>query len=72
MTAVRPARRYFVLSAIALALTFAEAASASVRVPLSGWNWGNPTPQGNDLRAIDFIGAAWLRGRQRGHRAAHR
>jgi photosystem II stability/assembly factor-like uncharacterized protein len=57
MTAVRPARRYFLLSAIALALTFAEAASASVRVPLSGWNWGNPTPQGNDLRAIDFIGA---------------
>jgi photosystem II stability/assembly factor-like uncharacterized protein len=23
-------------------------------VPLSGWNWGNPAPQGNDLRAIDF------------------
>ena len=31
-----------------------SAASASVRVPLSGWNWGNPAPQGNDLRAIDF------------------
>ena len=57
MTAVRPARRYFVLSAIALALTFAGTTSASVRVPLSGWNWGNPTPQGNDLRAIDFTGA---------------
>ncbi len=31
-------------------------AAASVRVPLSGWNWGNPAPQGNDLRAIDFLG----------------
>ncbi len=28
--------------------------SASVRVPLSGWNWGNPAPQGNALGAIDF------------------
>ena len=27
-----------------------------MRVPLSGWNWGNPTPQGNDLKAIDFLG----------------
>jgi photosystem II stability/assembly factor-like uncharacterized protein len=39
----------------ALFTVYAGASAASVRVPLSGWNWGNPTPQGNDLRAIDFL-----------------
>ena len=61
MTAALPVRRYFALGAAALAMTLAlagvQATSASVRVPLSGWNWGNPTPQGNDLKAIDFVGA---------------
>lgn len=40
----------------ALLAILASASSASVRVPLSGWNWGNPTPQGNDLKAIAFLG----------------
>jgi photosystem II stability/assembly factor-like uncharacterized protein len=35
---------------------FASASAASVRVPLSGWNWGNPAPQGNALKAVDFTG----------------
>ncbi|MDQ1725136.1 MAG: hypothetical protein QOG52_2164 [Frankiaceae bacterium] len=38
----------------ALLTVFAGASAASVRVPLSGWNWGNPAPQGNALTAIDF------------------
>ncbi|MEA2150793.1 MAG: hypothetical protein QOD69_2623, partial [Solirubrobacteraceae bacterium] len=38
----------------ALVTLYAGAAAASVRVPLSGWNWGNPAPQGNALGAIDF------------------
>lgn len=29
--------------------------SAAVNVPQSGWSWGNPTPQGNSLTAIDFM-----------------
>jgi len=41
--------------AVALVTLIAAAAAGSVRVPLSGWNWGNPAPQGNDLRAIDFL-----------------
>ena len=40
----------------ALLAVFATASSASVRVPLSGWNWGNPAPQGNALKAVDFVG----------------
>jgi photosystem II stability/assembly factor-like uncharacterized protein len=39
----------------ALLVVLATASAASVRVPLSGWNWGNPAPQGNDLKAIDFL-----------------
>jgi photosystem II stability/assembly factor-like uncharacterized protein len=43
------------LAVVSLA-AFASASSASVRVPLSGWNWGNPAPQGNSLKAVDFTG----------------
>jgi photosystem II stability/assembly factor-like uncharacterized protein len=43
------------LAAVLLAV-FATASAASVRVPLSGWNWGNPAPQGNALKAVDFTG----------------
>src|SRR5256885_16796597 len=39
------------------ALALAPAASAQVSVGHSGWNWGNPQPQGNTLRAIEFAGA---------------
>jgi photosystem II stability/assembly factor-like uncharacterized protein len=48
------------LTLAALAATFACAllaglGSASVNVAQSGWSWGNPTPQGNTLNAIDFV-----------------
>jgi photosystem II stability/assembly factor-like uncharacterized protein len=39
----------------ALLAALATASAASVRVPLSGWIWGNPAPQGNDLKAVDFL-----------------
>ena len=32
-------------------------APASVQVGSSGWQWGNPLPQGNTLRSISFAGA---------------
>ena len=32
-------------------------ASASVQVGSSGWQWGNPLPQGNAVRAMSFAGA---------------
>ena len=31
-------------------------ARAAVQVSQSGWQWGNPTPQGNTIRAMDFSG----------------
>lgn len=40
----------------ALALGSAASADAAVNVSQSGWQWGNPTPQGNTIRAIDFNG----------------
>src|SRR4051794_123125 len=46
------------LSVAALALIGATAAqSKDVTVGHSGWNWGNPQPQGNTLRAVEFKGA---------------
>jgi photosystem II stability/assembly factor-like uncharacterized protein len=33
------------------------AAPANVQVGSSGWQWGNPLPQGNTLRAMAFAGA---------------
>ncbi|MDX6678304.1 MAG: hypothetical protein QOE31_2356 [Solirubrobacteraceae bacterium] len=56
MTMLSHGRKAIALTTAALTLGCAGAASAAVRVPLSGWNWGNPTPQGNDLKAIDFLG----------------
>lgn len=41
----------------ALIAAFAAVAPGSVTVPQSGWSWGNPAPQGNTLRSIDFVGA---------------
>jgi photosystem II stability/assembly factor-like uncharacterized protein len=34
----------------------AGTADAAVQVSQSGWQWGNPTPQGNTIRAMDFSG----------------
>ena len=32
-------------------------AQASVGVGQSGWSWGNPLPQGNEIDSLDFAGA---------------
>src|SRR6476659_2378060 len=47
-----------VVAALALAV-FASvtAQAADVTVGHSGWNWGNPQPQGNTLRAVEFQGS---------------
>ncbi|MEA2467699.1 MAG: hypothetical protein QOJ57_1825 [Thermoleophilaceae bacterium] len=51
-------RLAFVPSLVALALFSASAAQAAdLTVGHSGWNWGNPQPQGNTLRAVEFAGA---------------
>src|SRR3954469_19805697 len=51
-------RLMLVLSVAALALIAAASAqSKDVTVGHSGWMWGNPQPQGNTLRAIEFEGA---------------
>src|SRR3954469_13826963 len=44
------------LSLAALALG-GTALADDVTVGHSGWNWGNPQPQGNTLRAVEFKGA---------------
>jgi photosystem II stability/assembly factor-like uncharacterized protein len=48
--------RRFILVAL-LAAVSAPAAHAGVRVGHSGWEWSNPLPQGNTIRALDFAGA---------------
>jgi photosystem II stability/assembly factor-like uncharacterized protein len=45
------------VAALALVPALAGAQAADVTVGQSGWNWGNPQPQGNTLRAIEFAGA---------------
>src|ERR671912_103616 len=47
--------RLRVLLPLAL-LAFASPAQAAVGVGHSGWQWGNPQPQGNTLNAVDFAG----------------
>jgi photosystem II stability/assembly factor-like uncharacterized protein len=42
-------------AALTLAVACANVADAAVQVSQSGWQWGNPTPQGNTIRAMDFI-----------------
>src|SRR4051794_27225836 len=42
--------------AAALLAVVPALAPASVQVGSSGWQWGNPLPQGNTLRAISFAG----------------
>ncbi len=55
MSFKRLGQRSGVLAA-ALLVVLATASAAAVRVPLSGWFWGNPAPQGNSLKAVDFTG----------------
>src|SRR4051812_45415829 len=43
------------LGAVCAAAALAAPAGAAVQVSQSGWFWGNPTPQGNTLRALDFL-----------------
>lgn len=47
------------LTAAAIATTGATAipAAANVQVGSSGWQWGNPLPQGNTLRSASFAGS---------------
>ena len=42
-------------AALSLAAACSQTAEAAVQVSQSGWQWGNPTPQGNTIRAMDFI-----------------
>ena len=42
-------------AALSLAAACPNPGSAAVQVSQSGWQWGNPTPQGNTIRAIDFV-----------------
>src|SRR5436305_489781 len=50
-----------VLAVLTLGLAVFVAAigaqAADVTVGHSGWNWGNPLPQGNTLRAVEFDGS---------------
>jgi len=46
-----------VLAVAMLIATCGTAAAGTVRTPLSGWSWGNPSPQGNALNAVEFSGA---------------
>jgi photosystem II stability/assembly factor-like uncharacterized protein len=43
--------------AAALLAALPALAPASVQVGSSGWQWGNPLPQGNTLRSMSFAGA---------------
>src|SRR6185312_6602269 len=38
-----------------LCMAFACPAGAAVQVSQSGWQWGNPAPQGNTIRAIGTL-----------------
>ena len=46
------------LVGLLFAAVFAASASAAggLSVGHSGWTWGDPSPQGNDLRSVEFIG----------------
>jgi photosystem II stability/assembly factor-like uncharacterized protein len=46
------------LAAAVLAALPAAPAGANVQVGASGWQWGNPLPQGNTVRAMSFAGGA--------------
>ena len=43
-------------AALLIAAALIQGAGAETTVGQSGWNWGNPQPQGHTLRALDFAG----------------
>ena len=43
------------LGAACAAAALSAPVHAAVQVSQSGWQWGNPTPQGNTIRAMDFV-----------------
>jgi photosystem II stability/assembly factor-like uncharacterized protein len=45
-----------IAAALVAASLVAMATAAPVRTSQSGWTWGSPRPQGNNLAAIDFAG----------------
>jgi photosystem II stability/assembly factor-like uncharacterized protein len=45
-----------VLAGVAASLVAVVPAGAGVSVGHSGWSWGNPLPQGNTIRVLDFNG----------------
>src|SRR5438270_11928871 len=51
-------KKLAVVLAVAVTALVAVAAALgdNVSVGHSGWQWGNPQPQGNQLNAIDFAG----------------
>ena len=52
-------RRAFVVgvaAAAVIAVAGAAPAGAAVQVGSSGWQWGNPLPQGNTVKALSFAG----------------
>jgi photosystem II stability/assembly factor-like uncharacterized protein len=55
----RMSSNFRVLTAAAvslIALAAPSVAEATVQVSQSGWAWGNPSPQGNSIRAMSFSG----------------
>ncbi|MBK5229578.1 MAG: hypothetical protein JJE27_00230 [Thermoleophilia bacterium] len=51
-------KRFWIAIAIAAAaLVVTVAATAAVTAGNTGWRWGNPLPQGNDLRTLEMIGS---------------
>ena len=49
-------RAVALVGVVAVGMLWASGAGAAVLTSTSGWFWGNPRPQGNDLHAIDFAG----------------
>src|SRR4051794_31152828 len=50
------AKRFIGALAAGAAVAAAGPASAAVQVGSSGWQWGNPLPQGNTIRSMSFAG----------------
>lgn len=51
-------RKLLILTAaVAVALAAVVTANAAVNAGNTGWRWGNPLPQGNDLRTLDMSGS---------------
>ncbi len=53
---MKPNRRTLTAAALALMALPVATASAGVQTGTSGWQWGNPLPQGNKLTAMAFAG----------------